>query len=96
MSLFRDEEGKISMSRILLAIWTVVIVTLLFWHITWLTQPVLTFFSSVYLFLAGWAAGPRLAQYFFPNIGSAVSALGSAKGETIQKVVDEAEKHLPK
>lgn len=95
MSLFRDESGKVSMSRVLLAFWTVVIVTLLFWHITWMTQPVLTFFSSVYLFLAGWAAGPRLAQYVFPSIGNVVGSLGQARGETIQKIVDEVKDKLP-
>lgn len=82
MSVIKDETGNYSTARVLLWVWTVVIVIMLFSDYTHLTQAVLTFLSSVYLFLASWAAGPRIAAYLAPQISKTVSAIGQAKTVT--------------
>jgi hypothetical protein len=79
MTLIKDEQRHYSMSRVLVFVWTVVIIAMLVVNSACLTQPLLTFLSSVYLFLCSWAAGPRIAQYLGPQIGSIASAIGQSK-----------------
>jgi hypothetical protein len=79
MSIIKDEEKNYSMARVLVFLWTVVIVTMLVVNSACLTPPLLTFLSSIYLFLCSWAAGPRIAKYLGPQIGAIVAAVGQSK-----------------
>lgn len=79
MEIFQDEQDGFSMSRTLVCVWTVVIIYHLLFRFDHLTQPILTFLSSVYLFLCTWAAGPRMVQYLAPIVGRVASAVGQAK-----------------
>src|SRR4051812_45545092 len=95
MSVVKDEQENYSMARVLLVIWTMVIVGEVVFNLARLTQPLLTFLSSIYMFLCAWAGGPRAMQYLAPVIGSITSAIGQAKNvETstdIQELVTKAQ-----
>jgi hypothetical protein len=94
MSLLRDEKGGYSMARTLLLTWTVFAMSVIVWKIDHLSQPLLTFLSSVYLFLASWAAGPRMAQYIAPQIAAAANAIGQSKSVELSTDIAEIKAKL--
>lgn len=60
--------------------WAVLIFT--FWYIVAFPRPdagVLSLLGSALLGFMAWAAGPRMAQYIGPQIGSVASGIASAK-----------------
>ncbi len=89
MSLLRDEKGKWSMARVLLASHT-----LQNWVWMWLfilgwVRPIdsdtlnLLIGSldvSMFVVFGAWVIGPRSFQYLFPQIGAAVSGAGALIG----------------
>jgi len=89
LTVFKDETDNFSTARILLWIWTVVIIIMLFGNPAHLTQAILTFLSSVYLFLSAWAAGPRMAAYLAPQISKVAQAIGQAKTVTVSSDIQE-------
>ena len=80
-SALKDEEQNYSMSRILLIVWTTLIIgeVIINFHEMATSNPLLAFLSGIYLVLVGWAAGPRMAKYIFPAIGQIVNSIGQAK-----------------
>lgn len=80
-SAFKDEQQNYSTARILLWIWTVVIIGFLVFKFELLADStsLLTFFSGVYLYLATWCAGSRMAQYIAPQLGAIISGIGQSK-----------------
>jgi glucan phosphoethanolaminetransferase (alkaline phosphatase superfamily) len=90
MSLIQDEQGNFSTARVLLICWTAVIFALIaFKPALIVVQQFLTFLTSVYLFLATWAAGPRMVQYLSPIVSQVVSAVGQAKTVSLSSDIQE-------
>jgi hypothetical protein len=82
MSLFRDERNKVSLARVLLFI--VVLYTLALAGADSIFgfgvgAAVWSMLSGMTLMFTGWAAGPRIAQYLFPQLSAFVSGIGAAK-----------------
>lgn len=73
--LFSDEQGKISSARVLLTTWLGVIAVA-----AWTSpeEPFWPVAGSIALGLLGWAAGPRIASYLFPQLGEAARAAAEA------------------
>jgi hypothetical protein len=89
MSLLRDEQRNYSTSRVLLLIWTTVIIGVIIWKDATVSQALLTFFSSIYLFLATWAAGPRMVQYLAPQISAMVNSVSQSKNVDVSSDIEE-------
>lgn len=83
MSLFRDERGKVSLARVLLfvvVIYTLGLVAADSFIALGVGGAVWSMLSGMVVVFVGWAAGPRLAQYLFPQLAAFVSSIGSGKG----------------
>lgn len=78
----RDEQGHPSMSRRLLAIWTTVLLWLVWQDVEHKAVPnqVWVAVVPIYLVLVGWAVGPRIFQYFGPKVAEVATAVGRARG----------------
>ena len=89
MSLLRDEKGKVSMARVLLALHT-----LQNWFWMWLfilgiVQPldsetlnllIGSLDVTMFMVFGAWVIGPRSFQYLLPQIGAAVQGAGALVG----------------
>lgn len=89
MSLIKDESGKISMGRCLLAVHTIQNWAWMWMFILGVVKPldsdVLNMLIgsldvTMFIVFGGWVIGPRSFQYLFPQIGSVVQATGSLVG----------------
>jgi hypothetical protein len=74
-NFFTDEQGNLSMARLLVATWTIYL--MLMW---WLLPGVMTEHEisaalSMLLALIGWAGGARVMQYIAPSIQTAASGV---------------------
>ena len=83
-SLLRDEQGAWSSARC--AFWLTLLVTLSLvgaaaFGRAALSSDAYSLLGTVVLALAGWAGGPRVAQYLFPQLGGVAKAIGDAKGD---------------
>ena len=79
--ILADEKGKLSAARVLLtaclAFTAVIIVAD---SLLWAQVPNAAYalLGTIFTGLLGWTAGPRIAQYFGPQIGGIASGIGSA------------------
>ena len=93
MSLLRDETGKLSMGRILLAVHTLQNWAWIWLFITGKVQPldsdtlnllIGSLDVTMFIVFGGWVIGPRSFQYLFPQLGSVITAgstlIGKLKG----------------
>lgn len=83
MSLVRDEQNGVSTARVGFWVWTVFTIALIAAVVTGRAtdpgQAVWTLVGGVYMGLITWAAGPRMAQYLAPAIGSVARSIGAAR-----------------
>ena len=83
-SLLTDEQGHLSSARC--SFWLSLLVSLTLIILSAVNKVELsagayTLLGTIFTFTCVWAAGPRIAQYLGPQIGRAISALGSAKDD---------------
>ena len=79
--ILRDERGSLSAARIFLfasLVFTAVIIVVD--SLLWATVPNAAYalLGTIFTGLLAWAAGPRIAQYFGPQIGAVASGIGTA------------------
>jgi hypothetical protein len=79
MSMLRDERNKVSSGRALLWLWSLVSLYMVVTHHATLDNVTYAFLSTIEMALIGWNAGPRIAQYIFPNLGASAKVLAEAK-----------------
>lgn len=78
-TLLSDERGDLSSARC--SFWMVLLytVTMLTLSKVGIVDPFngaeLALLTTMFMVTSGWAAGPRMAQYLFPQIGSTVKAV---------------------
>jgi hypothetical protein len=91
LALIRDEAGKPSTSRV--AFWIVLLITLgiILFAPARIPPAAYSLLGGTIIALASWAAGPRIAQYIGPQIGSTAAAIGQAK-ERLVRIVDDPDK----
>jgi hypothetical protein len=86
IDLIRDEQGNLSTAR--LAFWLVVPFDLI---AVWFDAASVTFnmppvgyglLGTLTTIIGAWAAGPRMAQYLLPQLGTIVQNLANGKGDT--------------
>lgn len=80
-TLLKDERGNWSSARC--SWWLVVTLVVGAVYVDTLTVREVsagawTILGTLVMFTGGWAAGPRMAQYLFPQIGATVQAIGQA------------------
>lgn len=91
-TVLQDETGSWSAARVFLAAWLANAIAYVWWASLRAGGPppefglVLTFFTGVALPLVVWTAGPRIAQYIGPMIGSATAAVADAAKALVAKV----------
>ena len=79
--ILADEKGKLSAARVLLvaklAFTAIIIVAD---SMLWATVPNAAYalLGTIFTGLLAWTAGPRIAQYFGPQIGAVASGIGAA------------------
>ena len=76
-----DEKGKVSAARLLLVCClTFTAVLIAFDAILWATVPNAAYalLGTIFTGLLAWAAGPRIAQYFGPQVGAVASGIGAS------------------
>jgi hypothetical protein len=79
--ILADENGKLSAARVLLvaslAFTAVIIVAD---SLLWATVPNAAYalLGTIFTGLLAWTAGPRIAQYFGPQIGAIASGIGAS------------------
>lgn len=101
-SAWKDEQEQYSTPRLLLWIWTTLIIYEVLFNFQGLvtSNPFLAFLSGVYICLCGWAGGSKVASYLFPQLGAIVSGIGQAKNvETssdVQEIYEKTKKTLIK
>jgi hypothetical protein len=76
-----DETGKLSAARVLLVLslaFTAVIIVAD--SLLWATVPNAAYalLGTIFTGLLAWTAGPRIAQYFGPQIGAVASGIAAA------------------
>lgn len=77
--IFKDETGGFSAARVFLFLWLMNAILY-----TWVNRyddslgVVLTFFTAIGTPLVVWTAGPRIAKYVGPSIGSAAGAVADS------------------
>ncbi len=79
--ILADEKGKLSAARVLLtASLAFTGVLIIFDAILWATVPNAAYalLGTIFTGLLGWTAGPRIAQYFGPQLGSIASGIGAS------------------
>jgi|TARA_Y100000593_G_C4226568_1_gene294786 hypothetical protein len=79
--ILADEKGKLSAARVLLtASLAFTAVLIIFDAILWATVPNAAYalLGTIFTGLLGWTAGPRIAQYFGPQLGSIASGIGAS------------------
>ena len=89
MSLLRDEKGKLSMARVLLALHTLQNWAWMWLFILGLVEPldsdtlnmlIGSLDVTMFVVFGAWVLGPRSFQYLFPQIGAVVQASGALVG----------------
>ena len=89
MSLLRDEKGKLSMARVLLALHTLQNWIWMWFFILGVVEPldsdtlnmlIGSLDVTMFIVFGGWVIGPRSFQYLFPQIGAVVQAGGALVG----------------
>lgn len=73
VGFLRDEQGNLSSGRLAFWIaftWTVVFVSLHICGIIVIPDLAYKIMTVIFTVLGSWTAGPRLAQYIMPNVGS--------------------------
>ena len=89
MSLFRDEKGKVSMARALLAIHTLQNWIWMWLFIVGVARPldsetlnllIGSLDVSMFMVFGAWVIGPRSFQYLLPQIGVAVQGAAGLVG----------------
>ena len=81
LQILADEKGKLSAARVLLtASLAFTAVLIVFDAILWATVPNAAYalLGTIFTGLLAWAAGPRIAQYFGPQLGSIASGIGAS------------------
>jgi hypothetical protein len=81
LQILADEKGKLSAARVLLtACLAFTGVLIVFDAILWATVPNAAYalLGTIFTGLLGWTAGPRIAQYFGPQLGSIASGIGAS------------------
>jgi len=79
--ILADEKGKLSAARVLLvaklAFTAIIIVAD---SMLWATVPNAAYalLGTIFTGLLAWTAGPRIAQYFGPQIGAIASGIGAS------------------
>ena len=79
--ILADEKGNPSAARVLLSaslVFTAVIIVAD--SLLWATVPNAAYalLGTIFTGLLAWTAGPRIAQYFGPQIGAVASGIGAA------------------
>ena len=79
--ILADEKGKLSAARVLLVaslVFTAIIIVAD--SILWATVPNAAYalMGTIFTGLLAWTAGPRIAQYFGPQIGAVASGIGAS------------------
>jgi len=79
--ILRDERGSLSAARIFLfasLVFTAAIIVVD--SLLWATVPNAAYalLGTIFTGLLAWTAGPRIAQYFGPQIGAVASGIGAA------------------
>lgn len=78
---FRDEQGDKSLARVLCLGALLFTFAIIVWDTNSPVEvpgAVWALLTSIDLALIGWAAGPRLARYLFPQVGAAAQGVASA------------------
>lgn len=77
-TFLRDEQGNLSMARALLLAslaMTFILIALDTFSSQEVPAPAYALLGTIFTGLLAWAAGPRIAQYVGPQMGSVASAL---------------------
>ena len=79
--ILADEKGKLSAARVLLTAClaftaVIIIADSLLWADV--ANAAYALLGTIFTGLLGWTAGPRIAQYFGPQVGGIASGIGSA------------------
>ena len=79
--ILKDERGSLSAARIFLFVSLVfTAAVIVFDSLLWATVPNAAYalMGTIFTGLLAWAAGPRIAQHFGPQIGAIASGIGAA------------------
>jgi len=81
IEIVKDERGSLSAARVfLLASLVFTAVIIVADSLFWATVPNAAYalLGTIFTGLLAWAAGPRIAQHFGPQIGAIASGIGAA------------------
>jgi hypothetical protein len=79
--ILADEKGKLSAARVLLVAKLAFTATIIVADsMLWATVPNAAYalLGTIFTGLLAWTAGPRIAQYFGPQIGAIASGIGAS------------------
>lgn len=86
-TIFKDERGDWSAARVFLFIWLANAAAYVWQRPDSVSLgAVLTFFTAIGTPLIVWTAGPRIAQYLGPQVGSVVAGVAESAKSLAQKV----------
>ena len=81
LRIWTDEKGNPSSARVLLWLWTLVVIGVIISHVRGVNfdQDLWPFLQTTFLALVGWAGGPRVMEYLTGAVSNVAGKIGSGK-----------------